>query len=206
MHAASDIALGVVLAPATAAGALQASVPPAEPTSAGTTAAPAPAAPPADAGPAPAASATATPADAATTTSPMPSAAPFVPAPAHHASVQAATPPAFGQAPSAAGAVGGTVFALLFVVGLILALAWLARRMPGVAGGSSRALRVVASLSLGPREKVVVVDVGGQQLLLATGAGGTRALHALAVPLPDAERAAAPAFAQLLAQHFGKKA
>jgi flagellar protein FliO/FliZ len=98
------------------------------------------------------------------------------------------------------------VFALVFVLGLIFALAWLAKRMPGVAGGSNRALRVVASLSLGPREKVVVVDVGGRQLLLGVGAGGTRTLHTLDAPLPEAERPATPPFAQLLAQHFGKKA
>ena len=111
-------------------------------------------------------------------------------------------------APSAAGAVGGTVFALVFVLGLILALAWLAKRMPGLAGASNPSLRLVASLSLGPRERVVVVDVGGTQLLLGVGAGGTRALHTLDAPLPASERpqrAALPPFAQLLAQQFGKK-
>ena len=111
-------------------------------------------------------------------------------------------------APSAAGAVGGTVFALLFVLGLILALAWLAKRMPGLAGASNPSLKLVASLSLGPRERVVVVDVGGTQLLLGVGAGGTRALHTLDAPLPAGERpqrAALPPFAQLLAQQFGKK-
>ena len=202
MHAASNIALGVVLAPAAAAHALQASATttPAAPATtvaaefASVTGAPATTV----AAPAGVASSNAA-ASAA-------NAAPFVPAPPHHASTQAGTAPALGKPPSAAGAVGGTVFALLFVVGLILALAWLAKRMPGVAGSSNRALRVVASLSLGPREKVVVVDVGGQQLLLGVGASGTRALHTLAAPLPEAERTATPAFAQLLAQHFGKKA
>lgn len=110
------------------------------------------------------------------------------------------------QATSTAGAVGGTAFALLLVLALIFALAWLAKRMPGVAGGSHRALRVVASLSLGPRDRVVVVDVGGTQLLLGVGAGGTRALHTLGTPLPEAEAPRAPAFAQLLARHLGKKA
>jgi flagellar protein FliO/FliZ len=126
--------------------------------------------------------------------------------PAHTTTAHTAKPATFGEAPSAAGAVGGTVFALLFVLALILALAWLAKRMPGVAGASNPALRIVGSLSLGPRERVVVVDVGGTQLLLGVGAGGTRALHTLAAPLPVAERTQATPFAQLLAQHFGKKA
>jgi flagellar protein FliO/FliZ len=185
-----------ILAPATAATALQAS-------------AAAPATGPAATTPAATGTtaSTATTATPATTSAPAKTVMPFVPAPHRGATTtQVGTPSAFGKAQSPAGAVGGTVFALVFVVGLILALAWLAKRMPGVAGSSSRALRVVASLSLGPREKVVVVDVGGQQLLLGVGAGGTRTLHALDAPLPEAERAATPPFAQLLAQHFGKKA
>jgi flagellar protein FliO/FliZ len=122
----------------------------------------------------------------------------------HAGTTQPAHVPAT-SAPGTAGTIGGTLFALLFVLALIFALAWLAKRLPGVAGSSHRALRVVASLSLGPRERVVVVDVGGTQLLLGVGAGGTRALHTLDAPLPEAEAPRAPAFAQLLAQHFGKK-
>ena len=95
--------------------------------------------------------------------------------------------------------------ALLLVVGLILALAWLARRLPGMgAATGNRNLKLVGSLSIGPRERVVVVDVGGTQLLLSTGAGGTRTLHTLEQPLPEPEAGPASPFAQVLAQHFGK--
>jgi flagellar protein FliO/FliZ len=107
--------------------------------------------------------------------------------------------------PANASSIGGAVFALVVVIGLILALAWLARRMPGLGGASNPALRIVGSLALGPRERLVVVAVGDTQLLLGVGAGGTRALHTLDQPLPVAAPAT-PAFAQLLAQHFGKKA
>lgn len=118
-----------------------------------------------------------------------------------------ATPPAFSSAPRAdAGSVGGTVLALVLVVGLILLLGWLARRMPGIGRASNDSLRVVASLALGPRERVVVVEVGTTQLLLGVGQSGIRKLHALAQPLPAAAPAATSPFAQLLAQQFGKKA
>ena len=103
-----------------------------------------------------------------------------------------------------AGSVGGAVLALLLVVALILALAWLARRMPGLGGGTTPGLRLVGSLSLGPRERVAVVEVGGTQLLLGIAHGGIRALHTLAEPLPERAPAASP-FAQLLAQLPGKK-
>ena len=119
---------------------------------------------------------------------------------------QATPPPAsFGKPTGAAGAVGGTVLALLLVVGVILALAWLAKRMPGLgAGGGNPALKIVGSLALGPRERVVVIDVGGTQLLLSTGPHGTRALHTLEQPLPAPVNASSP-FAQVLAKQFGKK-
>ncbi len=108
---------------------------------------------------------------------------------------------------ASAGGIGGAVTALTVVIALILALAWLARRMPVLGGGagSNPALRIVGSLALGPRERVVVVAVGDTQLLLGVGAGGTRTLHTLSEPLPVAA-STTPAFAQLLAQHFGKKA
>nr|WP_235871533.1 flagellar biosynthetic protein FliO [Pseudoxanthomonas winnipegensis] len=104
-----------------------------------------------------------------------------------------------------AGSIGGAVLALVLVVGLILLLGWLAKRMPGIGGASNPALKVVGSLSLSPRERVVVVAVGDTQLVLGTGAGGTRVLHQLDTPLPLPQHKAPPAFAQVLAQHFGKK-
>lgn len=117
------------------------------------------------------------------------------------------TPGALTNGPSPAGSVGGAVTALIVVIALILALAWLAKRMPVLGGGagSNPALRIVGSLALGPRERVVVLAVGDTQLLIGVGVGGTRTLHTLTEPLASPAHAA-PAFAQLLAQHFGKKA
>lgn len=115
--------------------------------------------------------------------------------------------PAHPEPPSAAASVGGTLFALALVLGLIFGLAWLARRMPGLAGmRGSAGLRVVAALPLGARERLLVVEVGDTQLLLASGAGGTRLLHTLETPLPPPAPAQTPAFAQLLAKQFGKQA
>ncbi len=123
------------------------------------------------------------------------------------ATTQATTPPSFGEPTGAAGAVGGTVLALLLVVAVILALAWLAKRMPGfgsASGVGNQSLKIVGSLALGPRERVVVVAVGETQLLLSTGPHGTRALHTLEQPLPVAAASPSP-FAQVLAQQFGRK-
>lgn len=113
--------------------------------------------------------------------------------------------PGHAAPPSAASTLGGTLFALALVLGLIFGLAWLARRMPGLAGMRGNGLRVIASTPLGARERLVVVEVGEQQLLLGTGASGTRLLHVLEAPLPVEAPAQPVPFAQLLAQQFGKK-
>lgn len=62
---------------------------------------------------------------------------------------------------------------------LVLALAWLSlrvlrNRLPGTAsrGGDDAALRFVRALPLGPRERVVLVEHRGEQLMLGVTAGG----------------------------------
>nr|WP_240125303.1 flagellar biosynthetic protein FliO [Thermomonas alba] len=133
---------------------------------------------------------------------------PARPAQAHPAQTHALVmPPAHAPAaPSAAGTIGGTLFALALVLALIFTLAWLARRIPGFSAARQGGLRVVTSLALGARERLLVVEVGSTQLLLASGPSGTRLLHTLEQPLPAPPPATTPAapFARVLAQHFGK--
>ncbi|KLD76997.1 flagellar biosynthetic protein FliO [Xanthomonas hyacinthi] len=107
----------------------------------------------------------------------------------------------------------GAVFALLLVLGLILAMAWVLKRLPGSGFRPAEGLRVVASLAVGAKERVVVVEVNGEQLLLGVSAGGVRSLHHLPEPLPQAPPSSLPDlrqlrhlpdFAQLLAQKLRK--
>jgi len=56
----------------------------------------------------------------------------------------------------------------------------------------------VASLAVGPRERVVLVDCGGQQLLLGVSQQSVNLLHTLPEPLLDAPTQAG--FAELLAR------
>lgn len=72
---------------------------------------------------------------------------------------------------------------LLLVIVVIFALAWAMRRMsrvPGVGGG---ALRVLGGLSVGQRERVVLVQIGEEQLLIGIAPGQIRTLHKLDTPL-----------------------
>lgn len=87
---------------------------------------------------------------------------------------------------SSLGALGASLAALLLVIALILALAWLLRRLPGAALRGHGDLRVVASLAVGVRERVLVVAVGDQQLLIGVTSEQINLLHRLETPIADA--------------------
>jgi len=103
-----------------------------------------------------------------------------------------------GQALAPMPGLGGMLAALAIVVALILGLAWLLKRLPGTGLRPLPGLRVVASLAVGPRERVVIVDCGGQQLLLGVTPHTVNLLHSLPEPLLDTPTQAG--FAELLAR------
>ncbi len=72
---------------------------------------------------------------------------------------------------------------MLIVVGVIVALGWLysKSRIVGNAGGDL--IQVVASRALGPKERLFVVDVADQQLLVGMTAGGVQTLHVFDEPV-----------------------
>ena len=86
--------------------------------------------------------------------------------------------PATAQAAGQGGGYGTLVLSLLVVLGVFVALAWLARRFLPTAGGRG-AMRVVASLSLGARERIVVVELAGERLVLGVGGGQVHLLARL---------------------------
>jgi len=69
--------------------------------------------------------------------------------------------------------------ALAGVIALIVIAAWLMRRMGNITGQRNEKMRVVAALSMGARERVVLMQVGEQQLLLGVSPGRINTLHVL---------------------------
>ncbi|MEG2806151.1 flagellar biosynthetic protein FliO [Stenotrophomonas sp.] len=116
-----------------------------------------------------------------------------------------------GQHAAAAPSMFGAVLALLAVLALIVGLGWVLKRMPGSGFRPAEGMRVVASLNVGAKERVVVVEVNGEQLLLGVTAGGINTLHRLPEPLPAPTPARLPDFkhlpnfAQLLQQRLRKE-
>ena len=91
--------------------------------------------------------------------------------------------------PVGAGEILSLGTGLILVVGAILVVGWLYARAQGLRGSSGNAISVVASRSLGAKERILVVDVGGKQLVLGMTANQIQTLHVLDEPILD-EKAA----------------
>lgn len=117
---------------------------------------------------------------------------------------------AAGPAAATSGSLGGQlaqmVFGLLLVVGLIFALAWLLRRMQGATPRGGQVIDIVGSRTIGPRDRLLLVQVGKEQILIGHSPGNIEALHVLAEPVevPASARPATPEFAQRLLELMGK--
>ncbi len=77
---------------------------------------------------------------------------------------------------------------LAVILVLIGGMAWTMRRMGRFSTGAQGALRIVAGLSLGQRDRVVLLQVGKEQILVGVSQTGVRRLHKLESPI-DAEAA-----------------
>jgi flagellar protein FliO/FliZ len=88
----------------------------------------------------------------------------------------APAPVASFAAPSEGMPLVRVILALLLVLGAVFAAAKLSRRM-GMAGGVTTArLEVLAQAQLGPRERAVLLRVGGREVLLGVATGNVRLL------------------------------
>ena len=108
------------------------------------------------------------------------------------------TPEAATAAPASGVGAGGllqAVLGLAWVLGLILACAWAARRFGLQRFGGGHVVKVVSSTSVGQRERVVVVEVAGQWLVLGVTPQHITPLHSLPAQAGAASDAApAPGF------------
>lgn len=77
---------------------------------------------------------------------------------------------------SATGSLLQTLFALIAVLAVLAALAWFLKRYGPKAGAGSANLRVVGALNLGGRERVLVVEVGNQWIVVGASPGRINAL------------------------------
>ncbi|MBK7115937.1 MAG: flagellar biosynthetic protein FliO [Proteobacteria bacterium] len=131
-----------------------------------------------------------------------------VPAPAR----RFAAPGAAASLPQTGmGGIGQVTVALLIVLALVFALAFLLRKMRAAAGAGPNGIEVLAQSSLGAKERAVVIRVDGTRFLLGVAQGQVSLLQVLSSNAPTAPTtpvatipAEKPNFAQLLRRSLGR--
>lgn len=69
--------------------------------------------------------------------------------------------------------------ALGLIVCLLVGTAWFARKLSGGKGFGQGGMKVVGGVALGPRERIVLVEVGESWLVIGIVPGQIRTLHTL---------------------------
>ena len=93
------------------------------------------------------------------------------------------------EGPGSPLAGGGAAYLAQLVVGLIVVLvaivvlAFFMRRITGVQSRLGSEFRVVSGISLGARERMLLVQVGDKQLLVGVAPGRVQTLHVLDEPI-----------------------
>lgn len=67
--------------------------------------------------------------------------------------------------------------ALLLVFSCLFGLVFLLRKMNGIPAIDRKVIRVLGSVKLGSRERIALIEAGGQQLLVGIAAGSVNSLH-----------------------------
>lgn len=74
-------------------------------------------------------------------------------------------------------------FGLAFVVALIFGMAWMLKRFGQGNLGNNQHMRIISCLSLGAREKIVLLEVGEQQMLVGVTPHQINALEVFGFPV-----------------------
>ncbi len=79
------------------------------------------------------------------------------------------------------------LLALSGTLAVLFALAWIGRRVLSGVQPGSEAIRIVATRSIGSRERLVLVDVAGEKTLLGVTQQTITPLRQIDAELPEAE-------------------
>lgn len=90
--------------------------------------------------------------------------------------------------PNLAGNLVQTTLGLLVVLLLIGAAAWAFKRFGNVHVGAQGRMKIIGGISLGTRERAVLLQVGEQQLVVGVSPGRVQTLYVLDTPVPVEEK------------------
>jgi flagellar protein FliO/FliZ len=81
-----------------------------------------------------------------------------------------------GTAPDLGSSALQMVFGLIAVLALLLVTLWVMKRISAPRGAVAGLLRVIAGIAVGPRERVVIIELGNSWLVLGVAPGSVSAL------------------------------
>jgi flagellar protein FliO/FliZ len=96
--------------------------------------------------------------------------------------------------------IGSFVVVILLLIGVLVLL----RRFNGVSSQMSGNMRVISSVGVGQRERVVLLQVGVEQILVGVGPGNVRKIHAFDQPVVEASVSTTPNFSDVWKVAMGK--
>jgi len=91
------------------------------------------------------------------------------------------------------------IMSLIFILLLIFVSAWLLKRFGKINGLASDNMQVLANMAIGQRERILLLQVGEEQLLIGVTASRINLLHELKIPI-DIEQSAGNSLNQSLTE------
>ncbi|WP_165311984.1 flagellar biosynthetic protein FliO [Vibrio ziniensis] len=99
--------------------------------------------------------------------------------------------------------IAATLGSLLFVIAIIIGMAWLLKRMRVPAFGQQKGLSIVRQLPVGTKERLMIVQAGEEKFLIGVTAQSVNLISKLETPLTQEELESVP-FSNTLTQLLKK--
>lgn len=105
---------------------------------------------------------------------------------------------------------GQLVLSLLFIIGLIIVLAWMLKKMNVIPQQGQGIIKIVSTVSVGSRDRISLIQVGEEQIVIALSPGRITKLHDMASPVahvepPQAAQPFAKTLNSMLQKHKSQK-
>ena len=108
------------------------------------------------------------------------------------------TPPPPAVSPSG---IAQIIFSLLLVLAAVVLVAWLLKRMNVAQHGAGNLLKILGGVSIGQRERIVLVEVNDTCLVIGVGPGQIRTLHTFQKTEGSEQKKAEPSSSSQIAEN-----
>lgn len=91
---------------------------------------------------------------------------------------------------------------LLIVLFIIIAIAWIAKRFLNIQQVAGSQIKILGGVSMGTRERLVLIEVGHEQIIVGVTPGSIQKIHVLKEPLEHTTSSTdtSPVFAKLFSR------